>query len=128
MTRAVPAPKNPARELVKIRAVKIMREVIIKASFNFCLLIVSAKVITYGTIKTRYDASQLGWPSVENIRRVGAKAFCQQEDVNFPVITKHEGSRPKWAGIPQRETIKAVRMIASNNFFAFSKLRLTSAK
>src|SRR4030042_3289779 len=99
MTRAVPAPKNPARELVKIRAVKIMSEMIIKASFNFCLLIISAKVITNGIVKTRYDASQLGWPKVENIRRLGSKSFCQQEDVNFPVIINNEGSRPKSAGI-----------------------------
>jgi len=57
----------------------------------------------------------LGWPSVEKIRKVGSKSFCQQLEVNLPLKIKHEGSRPKCAGIPQRLTATADVTIANKS-------------
>ena len=65
MPRETASPSKPERELVRINAQKISVEAAAKINC-FCFLNVSVRLSATGKVKTMYEASQFGWPTVQS--------------------------------------------------------------
>lgn len=128
IAKATIRPTPPEREFVKIKATKMVKVTRLAKIFVFRSFAIKVRASAIGRVKTKYDASQLGWPSVEKIRSFGLNSACQQLEVSLPTKTTQDGSLPKWEGMPQRETVKAAMTMAINNFLICSPFRLISAQ
>src|SRR3989344_3009264 len=87
-SREARIPARPARDAVKTRAENWIIANDAKRIFALALLKKSEKAKVRGIVKTKYDASQLGWPRVEKMRSSGLKSACQQPEVSRPVKIK----------------------------------------